>query len=120
MYVTNTDPHRNSAAYRLEEIEAPTLIINAVDDPLANYEDAQAMARRIPQAQFVTIQRGGHLMVGNDHLVEDRINGFLAESYVGPKTFLSKIRLFCYNQGRRKRCDLYVSQAKQRSMNSHV
>jgi predicted alpha/beta-fold hydrolase len=80
MYVTNTDPHRNSAAYRLEEIEAPTLIINAVDDPLANYEDAQAMARRIPQAQFVTIQRGGHIMVGNDNLVEDRINGFLAES----------------------------------------
>ena len=77
MYVTNTDPHERSATYRLEEIAVPTLVVNAVDDPAANYEDAQAMSARIPGARLVTVPEGGHLMLGQGDRVPDEIASFL-------------------------------------------
>lgn len=77
MYMTNTDPHRRGGAYPLEDLLVPTLVINAKDDPLANYWDAQAMSRRIPTAQFVTVPAGGHVMAGSGNQVSQRINHFL-------------------------------------------
>lgn len=77
MYVTNTDPHERSAEYRLEEITVPTLVVNAVDDPAANYEDAKAMSARIPGARLVTVPEGGHLMLGQGDRVPDEIHSFL-------------------------------------------
>lgn len=79
MFVTNTDPHLNKEAYPLEQIEAPTLIINARDDPAANYQDAKRMSERIPNATFVSVESGGHLMLGNGNTVAESINSFLAE-----------------------------------------
>lgn len=80
IFVTNTDPHKNSSQYRLEEITVPTLVVNAKDDPAANYEDARAMSRRIPQAQLVTVETGGHMMLGNGDRVRKEINSFLNEA----------------------------------------
>ena len=77
MYVTNTDPHERSEAYRLEEITVPTLVVNAMDDPAANYEDAKAMSTRILGARLVTVPEGGHLMLGQGDRVPDEIAGFL-------------------------------------------
>jgi 2-hydroxy-6-oxonona-2,4-dienedioate hydrolase len=48
-----------------ERIAAPTLVVHAVDDRLASFEAAQDIATRIPGAQFVAIERGGHLMLGH-------------------------------------------------------
>ncbi len=79
IFVTNSDPHERSTAYNLEEITAPTLVVNAQDDPAANYEDAVAMSRRIPQATLLTIEEGGHMMLGNGALVRNEINRFLKE-----------------------------------------
>jgi 2-hydroxy-6-oxonona-2,4-dienedioate hydrolase len=76
---TITDPHRNRSAYRLEDMTVPTLVINARDDPAANYEAARAMSQRIPQARLVTINEGGHLMLGSGELVRQEINLFLRE-----------------------------------------
>lgn len=78
MYVTNTDPSRESSSYPLEEIETPTLIVNARDDPAADYGAARRMADRIPQASFVSVPDGGHLMLGSGDRVRNRIRRFLA------------------------------------------
>lgn len=77
MYVTNMDPSRHSAAYPLEEITVPTLVINAKDDPLADYEDAHSMSQRIPESRLVVIEEGGHVMVGSGALVRREISNFL-------------------------------------------
>lgn len=77
MYVTNQDPHLNSSDYPLENLEPPALVINAEDDPAANYEDARVMSERIPNSDFYSVESGGHMMVGNGSLVSERVNAFL-------------------------------------------
>lgn len=79
IFVSNTDPHERSLEYRLEEITAPTLVVNARDDPAANYEDAIAMSRRIPRAKLLTVDEGGHMMLGSGNVVRGEINSFLNE-----------------------------------------
>ncbi|MTI94701.1 MAG: alpha/beta hydrolase [Firmicutes bacterium] len=78
-YVSNTDTVKNSEEYKLEELTVPTLLINAKDDPAAQYEAAVAMEQRIPNARLVTIEKGGHLMFGSEDLVQREIDRFLRE-----------------------------------------
>jgi pimeloyl-ACP methyl ester carboxylesterase len=54
-----------SNAFPLEDISVPTLLLHAPDDPLAAYERALNASYRIPDAQLVTIPRGGHLFLGS-------------------------------------------------------
>ena len=75
MYVSN--PAIN--AYPVDEISVPTLIIHAVDDPLADYDNAQTMAERIPDAKFVTIESGGHPLLGHEERIQAEISEFLNE-----------------------------------------
>jgi pimeloyl-ACP methyl ester carboxylesterase len=77
MYVTNTDPHVRNTAYSLEEITVPALVVNAVDDPTANYDDARAMSARIPGARLITVREGGHLLLGQEDWVAEEIDRFL-------------------------------------------
>jgi len=77
MFVTNTDPYRNNEEYALEKVSVPVLIINARDDPAANYEDARAMSDRIPDSRFVSVEEGGHLLLGTGNLVKTEILNFL-------------------------------------------
>lgn len=79
IFISNTDPHERSLEYRLETITAPTLVVNARDDPAANYEDAVAMSRRIPRAKLLTVDEGGHMMLGSGNVVRGEINYFLNE-----------------------------------------
>jgi pimeloyl-ACP methyl ester carboxylesterase len=74
MFVSNPDIN---TGYPLEEIAVPVLIISAVDDPLALYRNAQAMAERIPGATLATIKSGGHMLLGHDERVRSKIAGFL-------------------------------------------
>lgn len=76
---TNLDPVRHPEAYPLEDVGVPTLIINARDDPLVSYEKARAMGQRIPDARFVTIPAGGHIMVGHGGFIRAEIDAFLQE-----------------------------------------
>jgi pimeloyl-ACP methyl ester carboxylesterase len=75
MYVSN--PAIN--AYPVDEISVPTLIIHAVDDPLADYDNAQAMAERIPDAKLVTMESGGHPLLGHEEWIQAEISEFLYE-----------------------------------------
>jgi pimeloyl-ACP methyl ester carboxylesterase len=65
--------------FPLEQLSAPTLVITAKDDPLAPYEFAVTAARRIPDAQLVTIEAGGHMFIGHSHQVCDAITAFIHE-----------------------------------------
>lgn len=61
-YVSNPDVNR----IELSQVLAPTLVMHARDDPGPPYASAVEMAHRIPDAQLVTVESGGHLMLG-DH-----------------------------------------------------
>jgi pimeloyl-ACP methyl ester carboxylesterase len=76
MYVSNPDIN---TGYPLEEIAVPVLIVHAVDDPLASYDNARSMAERIPGAKLVTVDRGGHMLLGNDGSLERQIAEFLRQ-----------------------------------------
>jgi pimeloyl-ACP methyl ester carboxylesterase len=81
MYVSNPDIN---TGYPLEEIAVPVLIVSAVDDPLALYRNAQAMAAAIPGAKLVTIEDGGHLLLGHKDEVSAEISAFLEAALPQP------------------------------------
>ena len=76
MFVSNFDVN---TGYPLEKITVPVLIINAVDDPLTLYKNAQSAAERIPGAKLVTIESGGHMLLGHEERVRSEIVAFLEE-----------------------------------------
>jgi pimeloyl-ACP methyl ester carboxylesterase len=61
-YVSNPDVNRID----LSRVLVPTLVMHARDDPGPPYASAVEMARPIPDARLLTVERGGHLMLG-DH-----------------------------------------------------
>jgi pimeloyl-ACP methyl ester carboxylesterase len=79
MFVSNPDIN---SGYPLEAIAAPVLTVSAVDDPLALYPNAQAMAARIPGARLVTIESGGHMLLGHKDEVSAEITAFLTATSV--------------------------------------
>ncbi len=76
MYFSNLDVN---SGYPLEKISVPVLIVNAVDDPLTLYENAKSAALRIPDAELVTIENGGHMMLGHEERIKSEIESFLEE-----------------------------------------
>ena len=76
MFVSNYDIN---AGYPLEEITVPVLIINALDDPLTLYKNAQSAAERIPGAKLVAIESGGHMLLGHEERIRLEITSFLEE-----------------------------------------
>jgi pimeloyl-ACP methyl ester carboxylesterase len=71
-----TNPSLNNG-YPLERIAVPVLVIHAVDDPMPSFAGAKRMADHIPQARFITINRGGHLLLGHHEQVRAEITEFI-------------------------------------------
>ena len=67
----------------LEEISVPTLIINARDDGLSAFQNAARAAERIPGAELLAIDQGGHMLLGSEALIGQEVTRFLANSRVG-------------------------------------
>ena len=65
--------------YNLEAITVPTLIIHTKDDHVASHEASRRAARRIPGARFVSLESGGHLMLGQTKRIRDELADFFAE-----------------------------------------
>jgi pimeloyl-ACP methyl ester carboxylesterase len=61
----------------LSEITVPTLIVHARDDAGPPYQGAVDMALQIPGARLLTIERGGHLMLGDHSWATDEVAYFL-------------------------------------------
>jgi pimeloyl-ACP methyl ester carboxylesterase len=73
--VSNADVNN----YDLEAIRVPTLIVHTKDDQLASHEASKRTAERIPGARFVSLESGGHLMLGQTTSVRDQLAAFFAE-----------------------------------------
>ena len=65
--------------YNLESISVPTLIVHTKDDHVASHDASQRAAARIPGARFVSLESGGHLMIGQTKVVRDVLAKFFAE-----------------------------------------
>jgi pimeloyl-ACP methyl ester carboxylesterase len=63
--------------HSLENITVPTLVIHAEDDSLIPFDQGQYSAQTIPDAQFIKLQTGGHLQMGQHDVVKSEINDFL-------------------------------------------
>jgi pimeloyl-ACP methyl ester carboxylesterase len=66
--------------YNLEAIHVPTLIVHTKDDRLASHEASKRAAERIPGPRFVSLESGGHLMLGQTKIIRDELTDFFAES----------------------------------------
>jgi pimeloyl-ACP methyl ester carboxylesterase len=65
--------------YELEAITVPTVLIHTKDDQIASHEASKRAAARIPGARFLSLESGGHLMLGQTTLVRDALTTFFAE-----------------------------------------
>ncbi|MGP1353872.1 MAG: alpha/beta fold hydrolase [Parasphingopyxis sp.] len=65
------------ASYSLEDITAPTLIVHARDDRINPFAIGVDLSQRIANAEFVEIERGGHLLLGHHEEIRDRVRTFL-------------------------------------------
>jgi pimeloyl-ACP methyl ester carboxylesterase len=74
--VSNADVN----GYDLEAIHVPTLIVHTKDDRLASYEASKRAAARVPGARFVSLESGGHLMLGQTKIIRDELVDLFAES----------------------------------------
>jgi pimeloyl-ACP methyl ester carboxylesterase len=77
MFTSNLDMDQHPDQNPMEEIDVPTLVIHALDDSLAKYENAEALAARIPGAELFSIPRGGHLLLSQGESVRTEIARFL-------------------------------------------
>ena len=75
LYVSNAAVN----SYTLEAIRVPTLIIHTKDDQLASHEASKRAAERIPGARFVSLESGGHLMLGQTKIIRDELADFFAD-----------------------------------------
>jgi pimeloyl-ACP methyl ester carboxylesterase len=75
-FVSNADVN----GYDLEAIRVPTLIAHTKDDQLASHDASRRAAERIPGARFVSLESGGHLMIGQQKKQREALARFLAET----------------------------------------
>ncbi len=85
-----TDGLRNEGAaidpkahYALESIKIPTLIVHAQDDGINPIAIGEYTAQQIPDAEFVRLTTGGHLLLGHHTEIQSTTNMFLREAVLG-------------------------------------
>jgi pimeloyl-ACP methyl ester carboxylesterase len=75
LFVSNADVTN----YNLEAISVPTLIAHTKDDQLASHDASLRAAGRIPGARFVSLESGGHFMLGQYKKERAELADFFAE-----------------------------------------
>jgi len=63
----------------VQRIKSPTLVINALDDPLAIPENVRNLAQKIPQASLFVVPDGGHILLGRSSQIKNVITEFLKD-----------------------------------------
>jgi len=66
-------------AEQIQNIQAPTLVLHARDDTLVAFEQGEFTASHIPGAQFIPMEKGGHLalMMNMNAGAREKLLGFL-------------------------------------------
>lgn len=67
-----------------DQIAAPTLILSCEDDLFGTSATARLLADRIPNAEITIYPTGGHIWLGHDDDVADRIAQFVQTGLAGP------------------------------------
>ena len=62
--------------FRLEQITVPTLVVHAVDDGLQPYSHAENTATQVPDAEFLSYEQGGHLLLLQLDEVREKVAAF--------------------------------------------
>lgn len=65
--------------YHLDEINVPAFIIYAKDDTLVNPSHSEYAAQKIPNAKVITLESGGHILMGHHERVRLEIVEFLEQ-----------------------------------------
>lgn len=66
--------------YQLDQITVPTLIVHARDDTLVNPSHSDYAALQIPAAEVLTLDTGGHILMGQQERVRSAIMEFLEQN----------------------------------------
>lgn len=77
--ITNKDMIINYDDYKIEDIKAPILVVQAKDDPMVKYDDTLKFLSRV-NAKTVIFETGGHLITGNGDAVSSAIKDFVEET----------------------------------------
>jgi 2-hydroxy-6-oxonona-2,4-dienedioate hydrolase len=62
----------------LDQISAPAFVIHSRDDTLVPFSNGEHSATAIPAAGLLSLETGGHLLLGRSDEIRRRIDGFLA------------------------------------------
>jgi pimeloyl-ACP methyl ester carboxylesterase len=76
----NIDSTSELTPLPLEAVHIPTLIISARDDLFNTLPAAEYAASKIPGAELIIYETGGHLLVGHQEEVRDAVRRFLARA----------------------------------------
>jgi 2-hydroxy-6-oxonona-2,4-dienedioate hydrolase len=68
----------------LERIAAPTLVVQAMDDPAAVPAGGLYTAERIPASTLLRFDRGGHVLLGHHATIKDRVRAFVGGNAATP------------------------------------
>ncbi len=71
-----------AARYDLAAITAPALVVHARDDGINPFAFGEYAARQIPDATFMALDDGGHILLGHLDAVRDRVTTFLRQHAV--------------------------------------
>ena len=68
-------------AEQIRNIKVPTLVLHAQDDTLVSFEQGEFTAKNIPGAQFIPMEKGGHLasMMDVNAEAREKLLGFLEQ-----------------------------------------
>jgi 2-hydroxy-6-oxonona-2,4-dienedioate hydrolase len=68
-------------ADQIHQIQVPTLILHARDDTLVSFEQGEFTAKNVPGAQFIPIEKGGHLalMLNSNAGAREKVLEFLEQ-----------------------------------------
>jgi pimeloyl-ACP methyl ester carboxylesterase len=64
----------------LESIQCPALVIHARDDTVVDHANGQRAAERIPGAEAMFFEHGGHLLLGQYAQIQTGVTAFLSRA----------------------------------------
>ncbi len=76
MYVSNLSIDET---FPFEEISVPVLVVHAKDDPAPPYAGAVLISERIPCCRLVSVDTGGHLLIGHEEEIRAAIHEFVGQ-----------------------------------------
>ena len=75
--ITNPDMSLNFNDYKIENLQIPTLILQAKDDKIVDYNKTLAAAGRFPNLTLKIFENGGHMIKGHGEEIDKYVLEFI-------------------------------------------